>query len=82
MPGFLLRRLDDIVPTFFGITLLVFFLIRLIPGNPILIMAGARGIDAAARYAELQAQYGFDQPQTRAFCLRTYFHQAVPGAWH
>ncbi|AUG51914.1 ABC transporter permease subunit [Thalassospira marina] len=61
MLGFLFRRLGDIVPTFFGVTLLVFFLIRLIPGDPILMMAGERGVDAA-RYAQLKAQYGFDQP--------------------
>ncbi|WP_417846488.1 ABC transporter permease subunit [Thalassospira povalilytica] len=61
MLGFLFRRLGDIIPTFFGVTLLVFFLIRLIPGDPILMLAGERGVDAA-RYAELQAQYGFDQP--------------------
>ena len=61
MLGFLFRRLGDIIPTFFGVTLLVFFLIRLIPSDPILMMAGERGVDAE-RYAELQAQYGFDQP--------------------
>ncbi|MEQ9347536.1 MAG: ABC transporter permease subunit [Thalassospira sp.] len=61
MLGFLFRRLGDIIPTFFGVTLLVFFLIRLIPGDPILMLAGERGVDPA-RYAELQAQYGFDQP--------------------
>ncbi len=61
MLGFLFRRLGDIVPTFFGVTLLVFFLIRLIPGDPILLMAGEHGI-SAARHAELAKQYGFDQP--------------------
>jgi|TARA_R110001583_G_scaffold32107_5_gene109909 dipeptide transport system permease protein len=68
MLGFLFRRLGDIVPTFFGVTLLVFFLIRLIPGDPILMMAGERGVDAV-RYAELKAQYGFDQP-----VIVQYFH--------
>ncbi|OSQ39617.1 ABC transporter permease subunit [Thalassospira mesophila] len=68
MLGFLFRRLGDIVPTFFGVTLLVFFLIRLIPGDPILMMAGERGVDAV-RYAQLKAQYGFDQP-----VIVQYFH--------
>jgi dipeptide transport system permease protein len=71
MLGFLFRRLGDIVPTFFGVTLLVFFLIRLIPGDPILLMAGEHGI-SAARHAELAKQYGFDQP-----VIIQYFHYLI-----
>jgi len=33
MFGFLLRRAVLVIPTFLGITLLVFLLIHLIPGN-------------------------------------------------
>jgi dipeptide transport system permease protein len=54
-------RLSLVVPTFIGITLLVFVLIRLIPGDPIETMAGERGIDPA-RLAQLRKDYGFDQP--------------------
>lgn len=57
----LLRRLLLIVPGFLGITALTFFLIRLAPGDPILLLAGERGV-SAERYAELQHQFGFDQP--------------------
>ena len=49
---FLLTRVSLLVPTFFGMTLLAFFLIRLVPGDPIETMAGERGIDPA-RHAEL-----------------------------
>jgi dipeptide transport system permease protein len=42
-------------------TLLAFFLIRLIPGDPIETMAGERGIDAA-RHAALLVEYGLDKP--------------------
>jgi dipeptide transport system permease protein len=42
-------------------TLLAFFLVRLVPGDPIETMAGERGIDAA-RHAQLVHEYGFDQP--------------------
>ncbi|MCP3469867.1 ABC transporter permease subunit [Bradyrhizobium sp. CCGUVB1N3] len=61
MLRFTLTRLSLVVPTFIGITLLVFVLIRLIPGDPIETMAGERGIDPA-RLAQLRADYGFDQP--------------------
>ena len=42
-------------------TLLAFFLIRLVPGDPIETLAGERGIDAA-RHAMLLHEYGLDQP--------------------
>jgi len=42
-------------------TLLAFFLIRLVPGDPIETLAGERGIDAA-RHAVLLKEYGLDQP--------------------
>lgn len=58
---FLLTRVSLLVPTFFGMTLLAFFLIRLVPGDPIETMAGERGIDPA-RHAELLTAYGLDKP--------------------
>jgi dipeptide transport system permease protein len=61
MLRFFLTRLTLVVPTFIGITLLVFVLIRLIPGDPIETMAGEHGIDPA-RLAQLRSEYGFDQP--------------------
>ena len=61
MLRFTLTRLSLVVPTFIGITLLVFVLIRLIPGDPIETMAGEHGIDPA-RLAQLRADYGFDRP--------------------
>ncbi len=42
-------------------TLLAFFLIRLVPGDPIETLAGERGIDPV-RHAELLKAYGLDQP--------------------
>ena len=56
MLRFLLTRLSLIIPTFIGMTLLAFFLIRLVPGDPIETLAGERGIDAARHAQLLQAQ--------------------------
>lgn len=61
MVQFFFRRLGMIIPTFIGITLLTFLFIHLIPGDPILILAGERGI-TPEKYAELRAQFGYDQP--------------------
>ena len=61
MLRFILTRLSLVIPTFFGMTLLAFFLIRLVPGDPIETMAGERGIDAT-RHAQLLKEYGLDKP--------------------
>ena len=61
MLRFLLTRLSLVIPTFLGMTLLVFFLIRLVPGDPIETLAGERGIDAT-RHAALLKEYGLDRP--------------------
>lgn len=61
MLRFIFTRLSLVIPTFFGMTLLAFFLIRLVPGDPIETLAGERGIDAA-RHAVLLKEYGLDQP--------------------
>jgi dipeptide transport system permease protein len=43
--AFIFRRVALIVPTFFGVTLLAFALIRLIPGDPVENLSGERGMD-------------------------------------
>ena len=58
---FALTRLSLIIPTFFGMTLLAFFLIRLVPGDPIETLSGERGIDAT-RHQRLLVEYGLDKP--------------------
>ena len=61
MLRFVLRRLALIVPTFFGVTLLAFALIHLIPGDPVENISGERGMDPARR-ARLLHQFGLDEP--------------------
>ncbi len=61
MLSFVLKRLSLVVPTFIGITLMAFFLIRLVPGDPIETMAGERGI-SQERHEQLQKAYGLDKP--------------------
>src|SRR5258708_5271621 len=61
MLRFIATRVSLIVPTFFGITLLTFLLVRLIPGDPIEALARERGIDPV-RHEQLRHEYGFDRP--------------------
>ncbi len=61
MLHFILRRLALIVPTLFGITVLAFGFIRVLPGDPVLLRAGERGL-TPERYDALLKQFGYDQP--------------------
>ncbi|HEY6258364.1 MAG TPA: ABC transporter permease subunit [Xanthobacteraceae bacterium] len=61
MVRFVLTRIGMVIPTFIGITIVAFFLIRLVPGDPIETMAGERGIDPA-RHEQLRRDFGLDQP--------------------
>ncbi len=66
MLGFFLSRLLTFVPTFIGVTLISFAFIRVLPGDPIIVMAGERGL-SDERYAELVHKFGFDQPLVAQF---------------
>src|ERR1700722_16798095 len=61
MVRFALTRIGMAIPTFVGITMLAFFLTRLVPGDPIETRAGERGIDPA-RHEQLRHEFGFDRP--------------------
>ena len=74
MIRFLLRRIMMILPAFFGVTLLTFILIHLIPGDPVELMAGERGIDPE-RHARLAAEYGLNQP------LHTQYLNYIAGVF-
>ena len=58
---FLFKRLLVLVPVFFGVTLVAFGFIRALPGDPIEVLAGERGV-SPERHAELMAQMGLDKP--------------------
>ena len=60
MTAFVLRRLALLVPTLTGISLLVFLMIHLVPGDPAQIMLGERA--DAASIAALRLEMGLDQP--------------------
>ncbi|WP_026479977.1 ABC transporter permease subunit [Ahrensia sp. 13_GOM-1096m] len=61
MFGFLLKRIGLLIPTFLGVTLAAFSFVRILPGDPVLLMAGERGV-SPERHAQLLEQFGFDRP--------------------
>ena len=76
MLRFVLTRVTLVLPTFIGVTLLTFALIRLVPGDPILLMAGERGMDPA-RYAALRAELGLDRPLLVQYVI--YMSDVIQG---
>lgn len=61
MIGFALKRLLYLIPTLLGISVLAFGFVRVLPGDPVLLMAGERGL-TPERHAAMMRQFGFDRP--------------------
>ena len=66
MIRFLLRRLALTLPTFIALMFVTFTMIRLVPGDPIEVRRGERGI-APERLAQLRHEMGLDQPVWKQF---------------
>src|SRR5947208_11032326 len=58
--GYVARRLLHLVPITLGVTVLVFFLIHLVPGDPARTILGNQATDA--RVAVLRHTWGLDRP--------------------
>lgn len=59
---FLCRRIFDLAIVLLGVSIIVFLMIRLIPGDAVAIMLGANTEITPDRIAELEARLGLDQP--------------------
>jgi peptide/nickel transport system permease protein len=60
MLNFLARRVIQLIPTLFFVSILIFSLQQLLPGDPALVMAGEeRDPDVIA---QIRQQYRLDQP--------------------
>jgi dipeptide transport system permease protein len=70
------KKLIVVLPTFFGVTLVAFVFIRTLPGDPVMLMAGERGM-SPERHAELMAEMGFDKPILVQYGL--YLKQLASG---
>ncbi len=60
MIRYILNRLVQLIPTFIGVSVIAFGLIRLVPGDPVLLLLGERGASPEV-YAEMQAKLGLDK---------------------
>lgn len=75
MLGYIVKRLLLAIPTLLIVALIVFFLVRLIPGDPAQVMLGEGASPAAI--ASLHAKLGLDQPVPVQFV--TWLGHALHG---
>lgn len=61
----MLKRLLAVVPVVFGVLLLTFLLVHLVPGDPVEVMLGESA--TSADRAQLRAELGLDQPLAMQF---------------
>ena len=68
---FFLKRLALTIPTFIALMFITFVMLRLVPGDPIEVRMGERGI-SPERLAQLRQEMGLDQPLWRQFLDYVY----------
>ena len=78
MFSYLFRRLLILVPSFLGLTLVTFTLIRLIPGDPVEVMMGERNLDPAMHAAALE-RLGLNKPLYAQYF--DYVTSLLQGNW-
>ena len=77
MAAYLVRRLLQMIPTLFGVVLLVFWLFKLFGGDPAEILAGLNA--SPEQVAAIRAQLGLDRPWWVQFGL--FLQQIVTFDW-
>ena len=65
-----------LVPVFFGVTIVAFGFIRVLPGDPVEVLAGERGVSPEKR-VEILANLGLDKPVWQQYL--TYLNDVLHG---
>jgi peptide/nickel transport system permease protein len=77
MRGYILKRLLALIPTLVGISIIVFLVMRLIPGDTISAMIGTQFKLTEAQAEALRRYYGLDRPLPEQYWL--WFTAALHG---
>jgi peptide/nickel transport system permease protein len=59
---YIVRRVLQVVPVLFGISVAVFLMLRLIPGDVVDVILGTEGAASPERMAQLRRTFGLDRP--------------------
>ncbi len=76
MIKYALKRLGDAIPTLLGISILCFLLVRMVPGDPVMLLLGERGGDPET-YAQMEKDLGLDRPLYEQYF--TFLKNAIKG---
>ena len=68
MLKYIVRRILQMIPVFFGVTLLLFILTVVVPGDPITLRTGEKAMSPEIQ-AALRREYGFDQPLWKQYTI-------------
>jgi oligopeptide transport system permease protein len=68
MGRYVLRRLLQMIPVFFGATMLIFLMVYALPGDPIESLFGERAADPAV-VAQLRDEYNLDEPLWKQYLI-------------
>lgn len=75
MAKFIVRRLIQLIPILFGLSILVFLFVRALPGDPATALLGERATPQSV--AAVRQAYGLDKPVHEQYL--TYMKQVVKG---
>ena len=76
MGKFLFKQLSFLIPTILGVSLISFSLVRLVPGDPVLLMMGERGA-TQERYLEMEKKLGLHRPLYQQYFI--FLGKALTG---
>ena len=62
MTAFILQRCLALIPLLLGVSILVFLMAQLVPGDPVMMMLGEYSVASAEDIEKLREQLGFDDP--------------------
>jgi peptide/nickel transport system permease protein len=77
MKEYILRRLLLVIPTVLGVTIVVFLMMRFIPGDPVSLLLGDYYTEETA--ATIRQKYGLDRPLHVQYVL--WLERLISGDW-
>jgi peptide/nickel transport system permease protein len=75
MTSYIIRRLLSLIPTLFGVSIIVFLFLRMIPGDPALALAGEHATEANVE--RIREEFGLNKPLPEQYI--TYMAKVLRG---
>jgi len=75
MTSYIIRRLLSLIPTLFGVSIIVFLFLRMIPGDPALALGGEHATEATVE--RIREEFGLNKPLPQQYI--TYMGKVLRG---